>query len=155
MSELDRSKPFSPVQGDSMAAFYQAGKYFYPDGTELKPEDLGQPSESGSFVNQVQAGVDATLAEINSKKPLTLIDETNPSTNSQADIDAARERAANRDPQDVADDIAMDVPDTRYETLKGMHITVIRKMVVEAGLTPIRGVGSKAKNIELLLENTE
>lgn len=162
MSEFDPKKPYSEVQGDSRAAFYQAGQYYCHDHSPLKPEDAGKPGETGSYANQVQSAVDERMARENSKKPLTLIDETNPHTNSQADIDAARERAKDRktvEPKEVEPPVIKTAADAlrkaRTEELKKLNISQLRHLVAEAGLTPALGRGSTFANIKLLLDNTE
>lgn len=155
--ELDRSKPYSEVQGDSRAAFYQGGRYFRADYTEISTEEASKPSESGSFISQVEARVAEERSKENSEKPLTLIDENNPSTNSPADIAAAKKRVADAkaakdtpvvDPKDAAEK-------TRSDLLSDMHVTELRSLVKAAGGEPPTGRGSKAKAIEWLLENTE
>ena len=151
--EFNPKLPFSEVQGDSRAAFYQKGHYFHADGSYCPPEDAGKPSGSGSFANQVAAGVAEELAKENAKKPLELIDESNPSTNREADIEAARKRAEARGKPETP--VVEPEPDARLEALNGLHITQLRKMVAELGLEPAKGRGSKAANIKLLLENTE
>lgn len=172
-TKFDPALPYSEVQGDSMAGFYQNGRYYDSDHNELSAEDAGKPSGSGSFTNQVKKGVDEEVARLNAEKPLTLIDETNPSTNSGANIKAARKRAANKKaagkttqpvthPDITSGDSAAAAPvgetaelAARRAELQGLHVSVIKKLVVAADLTPATGTGAKAANIDLLLKNTE
>lgn len=160
MQEFDPKKPYSEIHGDSMAAFYQGGEYFRSDRTHCDAEEAGKPSGSGSFANQVAAGVAEEQAKINAKKPLTLIDETNPSTNSTADIEAARKRAKARkaapkaaEPEPTLAEI--DPKSAQRAVLLDMEMGQLRQLVSDAGLTPKKGRGSRQANIKLLMENTE
>lgn len=163
MQKFDPKKPYSEVQGDSRAAYYQAGKYFGPDKEPISDEDAGKPSSSGSFANQVAAGVAEKLAIENAKRPLTLVDEFNASTNSPADIAAARERAKQRraaepEPEPAPEpepEVHKPSRKERAQLLKGLDIAQLRQLVSEAGMEPATGRGSRQKNTRLLLENTE
>lgn len=166
MKELDRDKPYAAVQGDSVARYYQEGKYFNASGKLISDEEAGRPGEGGSFTNQVESRVQEELAKQNADQELTLIDETNPRTNRKEDIAAAQKRAAERrkaasdqavktEPAEPAAPAESAERAERRAQLEGLHFNKIRKLVQKAGLNPLTGTDSKAKNIQLLLDNTE
>ena len=160
---LDRQRPFAAIHGDSLASNYQGGHYFDSNDCLIAPEQASKPGANGSFTNQVDARVKEALAEENSKKPLTLNDDTNPHTNSPEDVAAARKRAAarNRGPAEapkeekavlVAD---IDPQQARRTELRQFNVHQLRDMVKELGLVPATGRGSVNANIKILLDNTE
>ncbi len=159
MNEFDPKRPYSEVQGDSLAALYQDGQYFTSDRQPCSDEDAAKPSANGSFVNQVEQRVEEERAKDNAKRPLTLVDNTNPSTNSAADIEAARRRATaakqEAPPNDEPVVAEIDSKRARRAVLQKLHVSQLRSMVAELGLEPVTGRGSKKANIKLLLANTE
>lgn len=156
---LDRSKAYSEVQGDSLAAYYQAGRWFDAAGVEIEAGDASKPTLSGSYSNQVQRGVDEALAKENSKKPLSLVDETNRSTNRPEDVAKARSRSKKKVAKKVEGPVDepknLDRVEDRRSLLEDLNPSMLTKMVKDAGGIPAKGVGARDKNIDLLLQMTE
>lgn len=152
--QFDRSRPYSEIHGDSPASFFQDGAYFDGRGEQISAEEVAKPTANGSYANQVAAGVEQRMAEENAKKPLELVDETNPSTNRQEDIDKARQRVADAQ-KDAEPEKAPETVDDREQRLKKMHIGQLRKLVAELGIEPPTGRGAVSKCVELILANTE
>jgi hypothetical protein len=130
-ARLDHSKPFGQVYGDAAygATFEQFGRLFNNDG-----ECVYEDERAIAASLKIQSANDRTKSVRRAELQAEL-----------AALNAAEASADNNAPNKAAES---EVLGARMDQLTALEI---KKLVMDAGLTPATGIGSKAKNIEALL----
>ncbi len=151
MAELDRSKPFCTVSGDSRARYYQGGVYFAPNGKEISAEDAGKPAEGGPTEQEVHdARVKAS--EFTDEELDVMVASKDPEKQSQATSLKQVKEARKEKKAEVAKIKAPpEEAEITREDMATLETKVLNNMVAEAGGDKFSGPNAKAKAIEFLM----
>jgi hypothetical protein len=132
------------VYGSSKAAWYQNGQYFDSLGNPISHEEAAQPNPEDVVAGIIQVQTEpahslqpptATVIEVPVAKPPVVPDEIR-----EQPVESPGRKAWGED---------------KYLKLKAEKPLILARMVLKAGGTPASGYGSKRRNIEWLLENTD
>lgn len=145
---FDSKKPYSRIEGDSRARYYQSGQYYDKHENKLTAAEAAEPSGRGSFQSHVDREVKKRLqlseAELN--QTITLNDPEN------------RQRQQKPDPVTAGEPVEqVESPgevDPRLETLKAMTLKELNQVVKSAQGEPFRGKLAKSRAVNWLLANT-
>jgi len=145
MSRLDTSKPMGKLFGQSPARFMQGGNYFDAMGNQVAVEDVSLSPEE----YQKKHPTTTPKAGIQAHKPAEDRPMGHQDVIGNLDDEGDGGHAAAAGLRAPAAPEMSDA-DHRAE-LASMNAAQVKKLVVAAGLEPVTGKGSMAKNIELLL----